>query len=133
MEQVNFPAVLAAAVSTFLIGGLWYSPLLFKKAWMEANQLTDQDLEGGNPVKIFGFSFLFALVMSFNLAMFLADESTTAAWGATAGLLAGLGWVTMAIATIGLFEQRSWKYILVNSGNQILGFTVMGLILGAWR
>lgn len=131
--SINYLAVVTAALSTFLIGGLWYSPLLFQRIWMRANNLTEEDLKQGNPAKIFGLSFIFALVMSFNLAMFLADEGTTVAWGATAGLLAGLGWVAMAIATVGLFERRPWSYILVNAGNQVVGFVVMGAILGAWR
>jgi hypothetical protein len=68
-----------------------------------------------------------------NLAAFLADPKTTAIWGATAGFLAGFGWVTLGIATIALFERRSWKYVLINSGYMIVSFTIMGLILGAWR
>ncbi|MGH9389878.1 MAG: DUF1761 domain-containing protein, partial [Vicinamibacteria bacterium] len=58
---------------------------------------------------------------------------TTVAWGATAGLLAGLGWVALGIGIVALFERRSWTYILVNGGYFVVAFTVMGAILGAWR
>jgi len=34
---------------------------------------------------------------------------------------------------IALFERRSWKYIVINGGYMTVSFTVMGLILGAWR
>lgn len=131
--SINYFAVLVAALSTFLIGGLWYSPLLFQKAWMRANNLSEQELAKANSVKMFGFSLLFALIMAFNLAMFLSGEGTDVVWGATAGLLAGLGWVALAVATIALFEQRSWSYILINGGYQTVAFVVMGAILGAWR
>ncbi len=130
---INYLAVVVAALSTFLIGGLWYSPLLFQKSWMKANNLSEEQLSRANPARTFGFAFVFALVMSFNLAVFLSGEGTTLGWGATAGLLAGLGWVAMAVATIALFEQRSWSYILINGGCQVVGFVVMGAILGAWR
>jgi hypothetical protein len=132
MPHLNWFAVLTAAVSTFLIGGLWYSPVLFGRAWMSANGFTQQNL-GGNTGTIFGFAFIFALLMSANLAAFLADAKTTAAWGATAGFLAGFGWVALGIATIALFERRSWKYIAINGGYMTVAFTLMGLILGAWR
>ena len=33
--------------------------------------------------------------MAINLAMFLADAKTTATWGATAGFLAGFGWIAL--------------------------------------
>ena len=47
MEQINYFAVLTAAISTFVIGGLWYSPALFHRAWMSANGLTEADLAKG--------------------------------------------------------------------------------------
>jgi hypothetical protein len=133
MPHLNWLAVFAAALSTFVIGGLWYSPALFGRQWMFVNKLSDGDLKNGSTLGIFGFSFVFALLMAANLAAFLADPKTNALWGATAGFLAGFGWVTLSIATIALFERRPWKYVLINGGYLTVAFTVMGLILGAWR
>jgi hypothetical protein len=129
---VNHLAVFTAAVSTFLIGGLWYSPLLFQKAWMAANRFEDADLRNGGTASIFGFAFVFALVMAYNLAAFLDAPDTTTAWGATAGLLAAI-WVALGIATVALFERRRWSYTLINGGYWIVSFAVMGTIIGAWR
>lgn len=133
MPHVNWLAVLAATVSTFVIGGLWYSPVLFGRAWMSMNNLSEADLAKSNMARIFGLSFFFALIMAANLAAFLAEPKTTAAWGATAGFLAGFGWVALGIATIALFERRSWKYVLINGGYMTVSFVIMGLILGAWH
>ena len=132
-SQINYLAVLVAALSTFILGGLWYSPMLFGKVWMRANNFTDADLQSFSKARMFGWSFVFALVMALNLAMFLADPKTDVIWGMTAGALAGLGWVAMAVAIIGLFENRSWKHILINGGYMTVAFTLMGAILGAWR
>jgi PhnB protein len=133
IESVNWLAVLAAAVSTFILGGLWYSPALFGRSWMAECGFTDADLQKGSTLKIFGFSFLFSLLMAANLALFLADPKTTAAWGATAGFLAGFGWVALGLGVISLFERKSWKYIFINGGYMTVAFIVMGLILGAWQ
>jgi hypothetical protein len=100
---------------------------------MRANGFGDSDLSKGGTGKIFGLAFLFSLVMAFNLAAFLAGPDTTLAWGATAGALAGLGWVALGIAIVALFERRSWTYILVNGGYFVVAFVVMGAILGGWR
>jgi hypothetical protein len=132
-SNINYLAVLAAAVSTFLLGGLWYSPLLFGKAWMRANNFTDADVQTFSKARMFGWSIVFSLVMAINLAMFLAAPDTNARWGATAGALAGLGWVAMSIAIIGLFENKSWSYIAINGSYMTIAFTIMGLIIGAWR
>lgn len=132
-SKINYLAVATAAVSTFILGALWYSPALFGKAWMKENGFTDDDMKKGNMAKTFGFSFIFALVMAFNLATFLADDKTDMSWGMTAGALAGFGWVFMGIAVIALFEMRSWKYIFINGGYHVLSFIIMGAIIGAWR
>jgi uncharacterized protein DUF1761 len=132
MDQLNLLAVCAAAVSSFVIGGLWYSPLLFQKAWMAANNFKESDLQGGNTGLIFALSFLFALVMALNLAMFLNAPGTTLAWGATAGALTAI-WVALGIGTVALFERRPWAYTLVNGGYWLVALVVMGAIIGGWR
>jgi len=83
--------------------------------------------------KIFGLSFLFSWIMAYNLAAFLAGPDTTVLWGATAGALAGVGWVALSIGILGLFERRPWKYVLINGGYFTASFVAMGVILGAWR
>ena len=130
--HINHLAVIAAALSSFVIGGLWYSPLLFHRAWMRVNGLTEKDLKSGT-AKIFGLSLLLSIIMSYNLAAFLATPDTTVLWGATAGALAGIGWVALSIGVLGLFERRSLTYVLINGGYFALSFVVMGTILGAWR
>ena len=131
MHFVNWWAVMAGAISMFILGGLWYSPVLFGRVWMSENGFRDSDRP--NLAKILGLSLVISLIMAANLAFFLADAKTTAAWGATAGLLAGLGWVALSVAMIALFERRSWRYILINGGYMTTAFVLMGLILGAWR
>ncbi|MFI5154355.1 MAG: DUF1761 domain-containing protein [Chitinophagales bacterium] len=131
-SHVNWLAVLAAGISAFIFGGIWYSPALFGKAWMKENSFTEEFVKKGNKAKIFGWSFILALIMSVNLAMFLNDAKTNFTWGMTAGFLAGL-WVFCGIAITGLFEQRSGRYIFINGGYQLVALTLMGGIIGAWR
>jgi len=62
--QLNYLAIFVAALSTFLIGGLWYSPVVFGKAWMRENGFTEESLKGGNMIKIFGLAFFLGLKTS---------------------------------------------------------------------
>lgn len=132
-STLNWLAVVAAALSTFLLGGLWYSPVLFGKAWQKETGLSDDELKQGNMAKVFGLTFVWSLVMSVNLALFLNAPSTDATWGMTAGFLAGFGWVATGIFVIGLFERRSMRYMLIHGGYMTVALTIMGLIIGAWR
>lgn len=72
-----------------------------------------------------------ALIMSFNLAMFIGEED--ALFGTIAGFMTGFGWIAFVIAIISLFENRPIKYVLINGGYMIVAFTLMGAILGAWK
>jgi hypothetical protein len=133
ITELNHIAVLVAALSMFALGGLWYSPVLLGKIWMRANGFTAEDLQRGSPLRIFALSLICSLVMAYNLAMFLSGPETTVAWGATAGFLAGFGWVALSVTMIAQFERRPAAYVLVNGGYVTVAFTVMGAILGAWR
>jgi hypothetical protein len=129
---INWPTVLVAALSAFMVGGVWYSSLLFGNAWLADSKLTNEDVKHGNKAKIFGFTAVFALIMAANLAIFLADSKTDVTWGATAGFLAGI-WTFGAIATHSLFELKSWRYIFINGGYSVVSLTLMGAIIGLWR
>lgn len=132
MEQINHLAVIAAALSDLLVGALWYSPVLFFHPWMKANNFSMEDLQGRNQAKVFTIVILLSLVISYNLAFFLAEPGTTMIWGLTAGLLAGV-WAAAAFTIVALFEQRNAKYIFINCGYILLAFSLKGLIIGAWR
>jgi hypothetical protein len=132
-STLNWPAILLAALSSFLIGGLWYSPVLFGNAWMSENKFNMEEIRQGGRVRIFLLTFIFSLMMSINLAMFLNDDLTTPMWGMTAGFLAGFGWVAMSIFIIGLFERKSIRYMLINAGYVTISLMVMGLIIGLIR
>ena len=131
IQTLNWWAVVVAAVSAFLIGGLWYS-VLFAGVWKRANGFGENQ-PSANPAKAFGISFVLALVMAFNLAMFLNDPKTNFTWGATAGFLAGFGWGAMGIGIVSLFENRPFSYVLVNGGYMTVALTLMGAMPGAWR
>jgi len=133
MENVNHIAVFVCALMSLVIGAVWWSPILFAKAWQNEAGISDDDLKQANPAKNFGLSFLLAWVISYNLAFFLGDAATDWKWGLTAGLLAGVGWAVAAYVIISLFEMRSLKHMLINSGYITIYFAVIGLILGAWR
>lgn len=130
-SAVNWLAVVVAALSSFLIGGVWYSPILFANPWMADNGLTKDDLERSRPVKIFGGAFVLSLLIATNLAFFLGAKAGLA-WGATAGALAGFGWVAASMGITFLFERKPLRLFLIDAGYHGIAYAVMGAIIGVW-
>jgi hypothetical protein len=129
---INYWAVAIAALASFVIGGLWYSPVLFQRAWMESAGVTEVQLQSGNLGLIFGVSFVLQLIAAFVLAMFLGPAANFE-FGITAGFMVGAAWVATAFGVVYLFERRRLQLFWINAGYQLIIFTTMGAILGAWR
>jgi len=130
-SKINWLAVLVSSLSFYGIGAIWYS-FLFKNAWMKEVNLSPDAAKNANMAKIMSLTFLFSLVMVTNLAFFIGPD-IAAGEGALYGFLTGFGWVSMAMALNALYELRTWRYIFINTGYMIVGFTLSGLILGAWK
>ena len=129
--EINWLAVIAAAASSFVLGGVWYGAL-FGDAWLKAAGLTKEQAMASNKALIFGGSFVLSLIASATFAMFLGPN-VDAMSGALYGLCAGLCWVAASYGISYLFEMRPLSPWLINGGYHTLQFTLIGLILGAWR
>ena len=131
MPALNWLAVIAAAIAMFGLGAVWYSPVLFIKPWAKAAGLEIDYEKRGNFAAILGISFVLTLIMAANLAFFTAplDLGGTVA----ASVAAGLGWVTLSLWIISLFERRPLSYVFINGGYLTVGFILMGVILGLWK
>lgn len=133
-SNINWLAVLVSALSTFVIGALWYSPALFAKPWMKACGFTEEDLKKkGNLPLILVIDFILTFVMAMHLAWFLKGPTGDVVWGMTVGAVFGISWIGFAIAITAMFERRSCTYILIHGGYFAVSFIIMGAILGAWR
>ena len=132
MPEVNWLAVIAATLSMFVLGAVWYSPVLFIKPWVKAAGLEIDYAKRGNFPLILGISFVLTFIMAANLAFFLGPKPALG-FALGAAIAAGLGWATLSLAVISLFERRPLAYVLVNGGYLTVGFALMGLILGLWH
>jgi uncharacterized protein YneF (UPF0154 family) len=131
-HSLNWLAIIVAAVSAFILGGLWYSPLMFVKRWMKETGITAESTKNNNMVKVFGLGFVLSLTASFFLAMFIGAKAG-AGFGAMAGFMAGFGWVFTFMGISYLFESRTLAHFLINSTYSIVSLTIMGLIIGVWQ
>jgi Protein of unknown function (DUF1761) len=160
--EFNFIALFVGALVTLLIGMIWYSEKVFGNVWMREAGLHKEDLQKGSMLKIFGFTYLFSvMIMTVVQALvihqggaiamvggpgeltkavpsysaFMSDYGTafrTFKHGALHGFATGLFFAFPMIAINGLFERKSWKYIFIHSGYWMLTLIIMGAIICGW-
>jgi len=130
IENINWLSVIVAAISSFLIGGIWYGPI-FGKGWMTEFGFTEEDLKKKSIPKTFGLSLLLAFIAALVLESFIGEKADLM-FGAMAGFFAGFGWVSTMLGILYLFEMKSLKAYFINAGYCIVALTIMGIILGAW-
>jgi hypothetical protein len=131
-QNLNWLAIIVAAVSAFILGSLWYSPLMFLNRWMKETGITKDSTKNTNMGKLFGLAFLLSFIASFFLAM-LIGTNAGGAFGALAGFMAGFGWVFTFMGIIYLFESRTFAHFLINAMYSIVSLTIMGFIIGVWQ
>ena len=76
LMDVNWIAVVGAAACGFVVGGIWYGPVMGKR-WMGAVGLTEEDVQSGNMGLIYGGAFAFSLLASIPDA---SRKRTSATW-----------------------------------------------------
>lgn len=131
MIEVNFVAVLVAAVAVFIIGALWYGPAL-GKYWMKLMNFTPESMKSMSmtPMKAMIFGFIGTVLMTYVLAHFVA------VWGAVdvngACQLAfwiWLGFFVPVTAGAWLWEGKSFKLFVFNAAYYLVTLIVAALIL----
>lgn len=131
MEGINILAVLVAALSSFLLGGIWYGPL-FKQAWCREAGVDPDPAKGRHPAKVFGGAFVFALVSAFAFARLLGPAPELAQ-ALAMGVTVGSCFVAASFAINYLFANRSLLLWLIDGGYHVLQFLAYGLVLGLWH
>jgi hypothetical protein len=136
LSNINFLALAVAAIISFAIGSVWYSPVLFGKMWQRELGFTEEYLSKGNMALIFGSSFVLIFLMNAGLAVILqghASRDITAMTGLLYGLLIGLFFIATSIGINMLYQRKSFTLWAIDAGYQVFYLAVSGAILGAWK
>ena len=124
-EHVNWLAVLIATAGSFAIGGLWYSPVLFGKAWQADMNITEQK---AHPAKVFGLAFAFSFVACVALATLITPDMSLMQ-SLNMGLLVGVGCVFCAFGVNYQFADRPTRVLLIDGGYHTVQFSMFAVIL----
>jgi hypothetical protein len=135
--SLNYLAVLVVTIAGFLLGWLWYSPLLFVKPWMAEMKFTAEAMKAAaakGMARYFAMGLACALVSTFGLAVLIRAHGSPG-WlkGAEFGLFVGVCVVGARLFNGGIWENRSLRLQAINLGHEVALFVLPGAILGVWR
>jgi hypothetical protein len=133
-SDINWLAVLVAAVAFFVLGAIWYS-FLFRNSWIKLTAVRMDDPNAKKGVAGIMFtSFLLILICTIGLAILLGRIGPSS-WmsGAKVGLVAGVCFCATAISNSYLYEKRPFGLHLINSGYNVAGCIIAGIILAVWK
>lgn len=136
MHDHNWLAIAAAAIAAFMIGGLWYSPLLFAKQWMVANLIPTGQMETMKAAapRAYAVSVVCFFVMAFILEIFINHMGqATLRGGVFVGFHAWLGFAATIGLTANMYSNKPIRAYFIDAGYQLVYMLAMGAILGAWR
>jgi hypothetical protein len=131
--DVNYLAVLVAAIASMVLGWLWYGPL-FGKAWMAMSGQKDMGKYKGGMGANYFIAYLGSAVTAYGMAYFLSATSATTLSGALmVAFWAWLGFV--ATVTLGsvLWERQSWSFWFLKNSYNLLSLLLIAWILFAWK
>jgi Protein of unknown function (DUF1761) len=130
--KTNYAAVFVSALAYWILGALWYG-LLFTKPWMVLENISMESAKAMNPVLPYVVTFALNLLIAFVLAQICIWRSAnSAARGAALGILLWIGFVGPVTFTTYMYEMRPMQLFAINEFYPLVGFCLMGAILGAW-
>ena len=130
----NYLAIVIAAITCFLFEAGWYS--YFLQTWLHGIGRTQQWLDsiGVNLAIQFATALLAeALIATAISCVTQLTGPQTALRGMRVAAMLWLGLVLPALATEYVFEVRTCTLFAINTGFWLVGMTIMGAIVGAWK
>ncbi len=159
--DINFLALLVAALATVAVWFIWYHPKVFGAIWRKESGVTPDKMKGSNMASTLVVSFIYAFLIAFVLRFLTVHQTgalgmvggdasiakpsydafmedygmafRTFKHGALHGFMAGLFLAIPVIGTNALNERRSFKYTLITGGYWTVCFMIMGGIVCAWK
>lgn len=141
--EVNYLAVLVAAIANFFLGALWYSPVMFAKPWSKMIfgdiSMEEAKKKVTNVGQLMGLAFImtFITAVGFALVMYSLPQSLTT----TERLFSAIGFAGIVSLFINaanmykhyLFEVKPFKLAVINSLHDWVAFTMMTVIMAYWK
>ncbi len=130
---MEYLEVFLAALSTFILGFIWYAPL-FGKIWQRETGLTAEDVQSGMAVT-HGVSFLMMLIIAYLMSYFWGGHihDGSIGHGAFHGMQGALFSALPLLVINYLYQRKSFTLMLIDGLYAIAFFALMGAVLSGLK
>jgi hypothetical protein len=133
-DGINYLALLVSAVAYIALGAIWYSPVIFAKAWMRGIGKTEEQVKADAKPMNYVVGLITAFFSAYGIArMMIWKGGDSIADGLMIALVAGVCFVFMTFLMNDRFEGRPSSLTIGNALYHVFAFLIMGIIIGAWR
>jgi hypothetical protein len=135
IANLNWLAVLVAAILRLAVGSVWFSPIAFVKPWQQLTGVTPESMQQGL-VRAIVIDLILSLVMAFVLyhaVMYATAMQPNLLSGAIVGFLNWIGFVVATHLPLWAYENRSFKLIAIGTGSNLVSMVLMGALFGLWH
>jgi hypothetical protein len=137
LGDLNWLAVLVAALAYFLLGAAWYAPPVFGRVWSDAGGFALPESGERPSAAIYVTPLIGSILSAIALAM-IAELTATDAFGegVVLGLVVAIGFAISIAFVTAQFESQKPKPMVwgaVNAGYHAVGNIVAAVILALWR
>ena len=131
LGDLNWLAVIVAAVAWFAFSAIWYSVPPLSSAWMRAAKVTPGD---GTPlVTLLVPTFVAYLVTTIVIALLArAIGASELMDGLSLGIVLGVGFGVIGSLVVQIYEQKGGSYWLINGVNAIIAYSIVAIIVTVW-
>jgi len=137
LSDLNWLAVLVAALAYFAIGALWYAPPVFGKMWMAAGGMAIPEAGTRPSPAIYLTPLVGSLLSAIALGMLAeATDTETLQQGIALGLVVAIGFAVSITFVTAQFESEKPKPMVwgaVNAGYHVVGNLVAAIIIASWQ
>lgn len=128
----NYWAITASAVTSFLIGFIWFS-MIFKESYIEGLGNTQQQPDQKTPVpallQLLG-NMVFAVVLSWLLKK---SGCVTVMQSIQFAALLWMGFIVSVLGPLYAYQAYSFKFFLIIAGAILMYFLITAILLTVWK
>lgn len=134
LSQLNLVAVIVSAVIYFILGSIWYSPVMFGKTWAELQKIDMNNVNKGRLPVMLSITLILNLVVSIAIGILILKTGVDTFFGGVKlGLLCAGAFVCTSIGITFLFENRPFRLFLIDAGYHTTGILIASIIIALWK